>query len=556
MMSGGVDMRVSPLIKEDLDRGAARLRQTADNCRATLAQEWKFRVGSDSLIAKAVMLGPARKFRPVETDHQFHVVDGLPPFSFQRVYESNSVGDGMFGDGWATLIPWSLTIMRGSGKRREVLDPNIKVNRSSLPPAIVMRHGRSGRTQLYRLLSDSQNGGDPIWVRVISQTVRRNGMSFQYDAENVIHMHERRFVAERNGRKHYFDESGHLLQVSGEAGTSVNYSWSKGRLVKVEDGAGRGYSIIYCDKGGAVNSVQASDGQTLDYIYSSDGSLREVRVASQCRSLYGYDMSGRLTEVSDAAGTVLASAVYNASGEFVGKPVADTINLPDGQKITRVFTNNRLDFVADEHGSRVDFAYGSKGNLCGLTIKSRNDMSWKIEYGRDRRLRGILDSNGRATEFETDHQGRIARVALAGKCAAGVKRDDRDRIVEVSTHTGETWKALFDAHGMLTSVSASPRKRIDFKYAGETLSGLRVTGANGNTGFPIGPRPNPPGPHLSFQFGGIDLSQQVGRRFVGLHRVERTIAQNGQFVETRGPAGTIRATSPAADRANMVIEFS
>jgi hypothetical protein len=556
MMSGGVDMRVSPLIREDFDRGAARLRQSADKSRATFAQEWKFRVGNDSLCAKAFVLGPARKFRPVETDHHFPAAPGLPPFSFERVYDSTSPGDGMFGAGWSVLLPWSLTILRGSGKRREVLDPNSEDKRSSLPPAIVMCHGRSGRTQLYRLLSDSKDSSNPIWVRVISQTVQKNGMSFHYDSENVIRTQDNRFVAERNGREYYFNESGQLVQVSGEGGTSVDYTWSKRRLVRVDDGSGRGYSIVYQDEDELVKSVQATDGRNLDYSYNPDGALREVRVASQCRSLYGYDMSGRLIEVSDTAGAVVTRAVYSASGEYVNIPTADSVNLPDGQKITRVFANDRLAFVADENGSRVDFSYGSKGNLRELTIRSRNGLSWKIEYGKDRRLRGILDSVGRATGFECDQQGRIVSVALPGKCEVVAKRDDQDRIVEISPATGESWKALFGANGMLTSVSASPRKRIDFKYARGLLSGMRVTGGNRNLAFHVGPRPNPIGRHLDFQFDGPDFCEKVGRRFVGRHRIKRKIGPYGKSVKTQGPAGTINVSSPTANPANVVVEFS
>jgi YD repeat-containing protein len=267
-------------------------------------------------------------------------------------------------------------------------------------------------------------------------------------------------------------------------------------------------------------------------------------------------MSSRLTEVSDSAGAVITRAVYSASGEFVNVPTADYVNLPDGQKITRVFSNDRLAFVADENGARVDFSYGSKGNIRELTIRSRNGLSWKIEYGKDRRLRGVLDPVGRATGFECDQQGRIVSVALPGKFEVIAKCDHQDRIVEISTVTGESWKALFSANGMLTSVSASPRKRIEFKYARGLLSGLKVTGGSLNSGFHVGPRPNPIGRHLDFQFDGPGFGEKVGRRFVGRHRIKRKIGPYGKSVKTQGPAGTISVSSPTANLADVVVEFS
>jgi YD repeat-containing protein len=554
-MSGGVDLAITPHYREDVDGVSSRLRESALASRLACALEWSFRAGKASLRANAVRLGSARKLRHVETDHEFPLVGGLPRLRLQRIYESRASGNGMFGPGWSAFVPWSLTVLSRSGKRREVLNPKNEARQGSMP-VLALRHRKSGYTQIYRPLSEAQTNGKPVWARMTSRNNAPGAVSFKYDPTDLIYERDGRFVMEQNARKHYFDQSGRLVEISCDAGTVARYVWAGHRLDRLENGAGQGYSFSYSQETGAVRAVQSSDGQAVYYSYGPNTCLREVCVGSQPHSHYGYDSAQRLNEVSNATGTITRRFCYHTRGELVTDGAPDTIDLPDGRKINRMFAGDRLTSLSDENGTRAEFTYGPKGHLHSVFVRNRGGLNWRLEYGAQGKLRRIFGPLGRVTEFECDPQGEVARVMLPDKLALAAKRDDQGRIVEVTTTTGKAWKAFFDAAGLLTSITAPARNRIDLRYAGGILSGLKVIGESRDSTFPIGPRLNPLASHGGLQFHGGNLGEQVGRRFVGRHRIKCTLHPDGRSITTVGPAGTVKMSAAAEDSTELTVEFS
>ncbi len=554
-MSGGVDLGVTPSFRNDIDGVASLLRRSALASRSAFASEWSFLVGSASLKANAVKLGSARKLRLVETDHEFPPVAGMPRLSLQRIYESRASGNGMFGSGWTAFVPWSLTILCGSGKRREVLDPKNGA-KQGLRPVLALRHRKSGNTQIYRPLVEAHTNGHPAWARMTSRKSAQGGASFHYDPADLIYEQDGRFVMEQNGRKHYFDQSGRLVEISCNAGTLARYLWAASRLERLENGAGQGYSFIYSEETKAVTTVQISDGQSIHYSYVLNVCLREVCVGSQRQSLYGYDMAQRLHEVSDVAGTMTRRVYYNTAGEVVRDCGAETVDLPDGGTITRIFSGDRLTYLSDEDGTRADFTYGPKGHLHSVFIRNRGGLNWRLEYGGNGKLRRIFDPLGRGTEFECDQEGQVAQVSSQNGGRVTVKRDGPGTIMEVTMPTGEAWKACLDAQGLPTSITAPARNCIHLKFFRGALSAMRFLGQPRNPTFPIGPHLQSLTSNAGFYVAGLNPGEQVGRRLVGRHRIKCTVLRDGRSVTTTGPAGTVKMVTPAVDSTELIVAFS
>ncbi|MGD0816419.1 MAG: hypothetical protein ABSA83_22740 [Verrucomicrobiota bacterium] len=556
MMSGGVDFRIAPEIMQDFDGFGARLRIGAGASRLTFRHEWSFRVGKDDLLAKAVRVGPRKQFRPVQRDHIFPVIEGLPRLELQRVYEPSRTTVGMFGPSWCPLLPWSLTILNGSAKRSEVVNPDCKAKAAHSSSILLLRGGRSAKTQVYRPLTNASAEDGLTWGRVTSSRVRQDGSSFHYDPQDLIKNEAGRFLFMANGRNHYFDESGRLVEISCGAGLIARYVWEGKRLVKIENNAGQWYSFLYCEQLDVVKEVTTSDGEILHYIYDEDVRLQEVLISSHRLWFYSYDMSARLNEVNDSTGAVTHRVFYKANGEPIDDAAVDRIDLPEGGQITRIFSDGRLTSLADQCGTRAELTYGPKGNLQAIFVQNRVGLNWRLDYGINNTMRRIVDPLGRATQFEFDQPRQVAFVVLPDKRKVSVKQGDNGGDLEVSTPGADGWTALFDPLGNLTSICGPTVKKRDLNHGHEVVSVLDEPGECRKVTFPVGPQFNLFFSSVGFRFEGIDLEEQVGRPFVGRHRIKCTVGSDGRSFTMEGLAGSVKASASPTNSTALVVEFA
>ena len=549
-MSGGVDFRIVPTVREDPGGAASRLRQRALAGRPTRSLEWCFREESSPLRAKAIKMGAARKVRLVETDHEFPLADGLPRLCLQRIYESKNSNRGSFGPGWTVFVPFSLGILHSSGKRREVLDPDNPSEKRSLP-ALVLRHWKSGSTQIYRPLADAQPNGAPAWGRLTS----RNGSKLHFDPADLIVEERGLYVLEQSGRRYCFDQVGLLVEISCTAGILAKYTWTNGRLMRLENGAGHAYSIVYAEDSETVKNIQSSDGHGIVYVHGTDTLLKEVLIDSRRQFFYAYDLAGRLYEAGDSRGLIVRRFYYKADGDLINDNTPDTVDLLDGSKITRIFSENRLTSICDESGTNANFTYGPKGSLQSIFVKSQTGLNWRLEYDGNGKLRRIIDVLGRATEFDCDQQGQVAHVTSPNNGTILVKRNDQGRVVEVAASGDKGWKAIYGPDGELISFSGPKNPKIEIKRSRSAISGMKIFGECGMPSFAIGPASpfSDSCPH--FQFGAFGLAERMSRRFVGRHRINCTLGSDGRSITTVGLAGTMKIKAGGVDSMTEIVEF-
>ena len=440
MMSGGVNLGVTPRIEPETAGEVSRFQRAASADRPSAASEWAFSEANTKFRAKAFNIGQKCAFRSIEIDHQFAVANGIPTLALKRVYRSSSVINGKFGSGWDLLVPWALTVMRGSGKKPEVLEPKDRSKQTVHPSVLFLRDGTTGATQTYRKISEGNGSLEPSWALVDSQTISKERVSFNYNPGQIIQGQSNRFVLRRDGYVCLFDDTGHLIEMSNSTSRATRYIWNNGLLVVIENNTGQKYSLTYANGTDMINSIEASDGQKLEYVYDSKGCLVEVRIDSSVRAAYAYDCSKRLIEVSDSGGKAVRQATYSTQDEYIQGTLLEKIRSSSGAELECQFSNGRFDWVKDALDTHATATYGPKGNLWEVFVKTSAGNCWKFQYGTNRRLRKVIGPLGHATSFESALEGgttRITHVILPGRRGITVPRTTKSPELNTKDSNGK-----------------------------------------------------------------------------------------------------------------------
>jgi len=468
-MSGGVDMDLDPIIVMDQSGAAEHQQLAAEAARQESAQEWQFQSGPTSLLAKALPIGKSKAFRRIVVDHQFPPVGGLPVLALKRIYDSAKLHDGQFGPGWRLFLPFHLTILQHSGKRRETLRPAELVKEHCDLGIILLHDDAVGAAQIYRPISKGQSA--PIlYGRVTSQTVGKGSVSFKYAPSDTIERVGDCLQLRRENNIYTFDSNGKLIEVRSGASCLMKCHWQNGRLVQLDNGAGQTYSFHFdgarLDR---VTRVVPSSGSELKFRYDSLGYLKQVHQGSVLRESCRYDATGRLKEVLDESGAIIARANYDSLGASTSCS-SETSRSSLGVKIARSFANGRLAWVADDRGGRADFVYGSKGALTEVAVRNTGGQLWKLQYAPSGTLRRLEDPAKRVTAIDVEGLELISKVISPNRRSIVCKHDPSGKLIEFTTSTGDVWRAESGEDGRAEYYSGPRGQKTGFRSDNGVLS--------------------------------------------------------------------------------------
>jgi len=558
LMSGGVALRCAAnlnfLVKEDVSRKAALLRQYASTARPPAVDQWHFREGLTSSKARAVSLGAIRSSRLIKTDHEFLDIHGSPTLSIQRVYESNRISQGVFGPGWHLFVPWSMKVLRPSGKRPEVLTSEGAPLPNVPHPVLALRDGSTGRTRLYRNTSDGKVGTVPCWALVEAQSITKNGLSFEYNSFETIRIQDGRFVMDRGGRSFWFDASGRLVETFRRGKTRQRYIWEKEHLIAIENEDGQSYSISYNDETGMIDCVHVSDGKNFDFSYDESSCLREVRLDTKCIALYGYDLSCRLAEVCNGEGTVSDRIVHHTGSKHRGTSFIDTIAVCSEGRIEREFRFNRIVSATDDHGTRADVRYNPQGTISKLVITTYNGDKWKLEYNANRRLRRFVDPLGRITEFVCDQKNRITGVTLPDRLTGTAVRGAKSTIKKTTGPFANYWKPICRSDGRVP-FGALYRSSIQWSVTDHTLMDLAQVGQSTAESCGNAPVLEFPTSYRSTTLAPPTVADELRHSYTRGKHVRRMVSPDGQSFDINGPAGIVRTKIEKSSNVQVVVSF-
>jgi YD repeat-containing protein len=306
----------------------------------------------------------------------------------------------------------------------------------------------------------------------------------------------------------YYNRDGQLLKSINFEGTSTFHEYdTAGRLIRTTHGYGRtdkrvseyrydawGRKTAQLDGEGAakivagmtqtaIDAVWTSDGE--DFAYDSAGRLISTTDANNFKTLYFYDVDGRLTHTVNARGEV-EETQYNALGQRTavvryGTAIATT-GLVGGLVNTTLTT--RLSAVADAAKDSITrLGYNSAGRLYSTTSAigavsytsyntfgevSELKTSWQggVNLNVDQRIerfsydrRGLLASTTRdvggidaITATEYDAFGRVTKSTNANGKSQTFAYDKLGRVVTTTDPLTKSVTTTYDAFGQVLTV--------------------------------------------------------------------------------------------------------
>lgn len=276
---------------------------------------------------------------------------------------------------------------------------------------------------------------------------------------------------------------------AGEDSGSAAFAYDDcGRLLRAESA---GVVLEYTrDRVGRVLS-ESIDGRTTTYEYDLVGRLLRRRTPSEVVSEWTYDAAGRATGLAGSAGTLLAFERDVAGREITRRigPLAALSNTYDAAgrlSATALWVNDPAGLEQPRHAQYRTYLYRADGAPVEVTDGLRGATAYRLDaLGRvtgvqaanwteayaydgvgnpvhtaapgdrdtagDREHAGTRPIRAGRTDFAYDEAGRMTRArrrTLSGQTRETVYRwDTEDRLTELTTPDGRTWRYRYDALG-------------------------------------------------------------------------------------------------------------
>ena len=311
----------------------------------------------------------------------------------------------------------------------------------------------------------------------VSEIIDQEGLSeyFYYDEEGRLIRH-----IDRNGNEteNSYNVDGSLVrqvatsQNESDAPVRKSYAYnSKGQLVTAK-ADGFVYNYYYTPEG--YLERKATCGKTLiAYTYHQDGQIASIKDVTGKTTYYSYDILGRIDELTDDEGKVVAKYTY----------------LP----------NNLIESITYGNAIQTVYTYDSDQNLSHLlTITSEGEKLQDFEYAYD--LNGNRLSKvglGQETHFDYDRVNRLVKAQynereesftydlVGNRLSQTVNGETSIFIYNTKNQLTELHKDLgitnftYDAQGNILK-EISPEGTTSFNYNALNQQ-TKVTTATGNT---------------------------------------------------------------------------
>ncbi len=197
--------------------------------------------------------------------------------------------------------------------------------------------------------------------------------------------------------KYFYNADGSLAKAEdAESGISVCQYDENGNLTTVTDPMGGTTAYSY-DKLNRVTKEINAVGSEHSYSYNNVSLLEKYINANEEETNYTYDKAGRLTKVTDKAGTI--SYTYDKNGNII--EVKD-----EKGSITRTYDAlNRVTGCTDTDGNTIRYSYNAMGSLSELTYPDGTVVTY--HYYDNGKLKSVTDADNHTTTYEYDGNGLL-----------------------------------------------------------------------------------------------------------------------------------------------------
>lgn len=221
------------------------------------------------------------------------------------------------------------------------------------------------------------------------------------------------------------------------------------------------------DESGRLTEVTNSSGAPLRFDYDADGRLTGWRDRNDVAYRYTYDEAGRCVRTTGSDGVMSGSFAYNPDArvtvftDSLGHPTTCHLNElgqlvrevdPLGQSTVSVWDRyDRLLARTDPLGRTTRYTYDGAGNLIAIT---RPDSSRVLaEYNELRLPVTVTEADGATWRRSYDERGNLTTVTDPLDATTSYAYDERGHLSAVTDALGYTRRVRTDAAGLLTAVT-------------------------------------------------------------------------------------------------------
>lgn len=425
----------------------------------------------------------------------------------ERVYNSKSTFQGMFGYGWgneyevylSTTADGAVLVHEfGGGVENRFVSKNF--NESDLMKAVneivsvAQKNGVvTNHQQLdsYRArLKENNSFRNEQWGQFVAQgklhpkkiPVGTQLYSNKFSYQSIIKTENGYVRVFETGKTEKFDESGKLKSVSDKSTNFIELKYSKsGRLEKIVDNFNRKMFFQF-DSNGLLTKVDGEDGKTISYQYSKDRDLISAIDSSGDSYIYSYsnDKRHNLISVGYSDKTKLEINYYGLDMHENVKTVKER----DGTTTEYSYLKNNsnhlvvnIDILNNEKKkistSRYEYFFdrGPLGEqwtskLIALVDGSRTETVYERVFN----LPISIDSDGEKTTFEYDQKGHLLKKATSTRTTE-LSYDARfGKVIKVISYPKENKNQLiwsqfqYDSKGNLIFAKNSSGKGVKLVY--------------------------------------------------------------------------------------------
>jgi YD repeat-containing protein len=385
-----------------------------------------------------------------------------PALTLEHSFNMDDTRGGMLGTGWSFSLGDTITT-----------DPD---------GTLVLRRG-SGRTDRFAAADGTSTlfpvtGTSDSLTRAADGTyilrTASSGATRTFGAEGKL-LSVQDGVTGRVGLD--YDARGHLSAAHYRGKTIAFATDADGRIVLIEDDAGRMVSFAYNDQGRILGQTNA-DGRIVMFGYDDTGNLTSI------------EWNGGRTTIAYAgdAGFSAVAAITTPDGAVRRYDVPRTpaeIRVTDGNGDATWYTSSALGLlqtVADSAGNTATYSYDAAGNrvrvtnaageAIAFTYDSHNNLTgitdgaghrWAATYGTGG-VATISDPNKNVWNLTYDASGNLTGVTDPATFTVKATRDAAGHIVALADQKGNTKSFQYNGDGLMTGFTDAPGKKWAYDY--------------------------------------------------------------------------------------------
>ena len=250
-------------------------------------------------------------------------------------------------------------------------------------------------------------------------------------------------IVDRNGNRVTFDYAadGTMATIRHSGGYTLAVETTDGLItairMRIGDGRPDQELIRYgYDRSGRLTDITNSSGRPLRFDYDSDGRLVRWTDRNGTRYDYTYDTAGRVVATAGSAGCLDGTIRYD--------------------------TDRRVTVESNSLGGTTEYRYNA-----ALRLEQRTDpLGHATTYTWDRHDHPLSETDplGRTVRSAYDDQGNLAELTQPDGTRATLEWNDAHRPVLAVDPDGATWQHTYDEHGNRTATIDPTGARTEYRH--------------------------------------------------------------------------------------------